>query len=74
MKKQFTKVKINTKIICWVGANERPEFLRQNRILAEAWSKKSNSIESFYDPEKDHFSVIDQLEQQNSPLTESIIS
>ena len=65
---------INTKIICWVGANERPEFLRQNRILAEAWSKKSNSIESFYDPEKDHFSVIDQLEQQNSPLTESIIS
>ena len=65
---------INTKIICWVGANERPEFLRQNRILAESWSKKSNSIESFYDPEKDHFSVIDQLEQQNSPLTESIIN
>lgn len=30
--------------------------------------------ESFYDPEKDHFSVIDQLEQQNSPLTESIIN
>ena len=25
-------------------------------------------------PEKDHFSVIGQLEQQNSPLTESIIN
>ena len=34
---------INTKITCWVGANERPEFLRQNRILAEAWSKKSKA-------------------------------
>ena len=49
---------IDTKLTCWVGANERPEFLRQNRILTEAWSKKSRNIESYYDPGKDHFSTV----------------
>ena len=63
---------IDTKVICWVGANERPEFLRQNRILTEAWSKKSKDIESYYDPGKDHFTVIDQLEEKESLLTQSI--
>ena len=61
-----------TKLTCWVGANERPEFLRQNRILAEAWSKKLKNIDSYYDKGKDHFSVIDQLEEQESFLTRSI--
>ena len=63
---------IDTKLTCWVGASERPEFLRQNRILAEAWSKKSNNIESYYAPGKDHFTVIDQLEEKESLLTQSI--
>ena len=63
---------IDTKLTCWVGANERPEFLRQNRILAEAWSKKSRNIESYYDQGKDHFTVINQLEEQDSLLTQSI--
>ena len=63
---------IDTKLTCWVGANERPEFLRQNRILTEAWSKKSRNIESYYDPGKDHFSVIDQLEEKESLLTQII--
>ena len=31
---------INTKIICWVGANERPEFLRQNRNISRGLVKK----------------------------------
>ena len=59
-------------MICWVGANERPEFLRQNRILTEAWSNKSKNIESYYDPGKDHFTVIGQLEEKESSLTQSI--
>ena len=63
---------IDTKLTCWVGANERPEFIRQNRILTEAWSKKSRNIESYYDPGKDHFSVIDQLEEKGSLLTQII--
>ena len=63
---------IDTKLTCWVGANERPEFLRQNRILTEAWSKKSKNIESYYDPGKDHFTVIDQLEEKESLLTQNI--
>ena len=63
---------IETELTCWVGTNERPEFLRQNRLLAEAWSKKSRNIKSFFDPEKDHFTVIDQLEEENSLMTKII--
>ena len=56
---------------CWVGANERPEFLRQNRLLQEAWLAHSWSkpqIEAYYDKGHDHFSVIEQLADKHSPL------
>ena len=62
----------NIPFICWVGAHERAEFLRQNRLLHEAWSAESVSApppEAFYDNGHDHFSVIEQLQDFNSPLT-----
>ena len=61
----------NIPFICWVGAHERPEFLRQNRLLQEAWLACSGSgyqIEAYYDTGHDHFSVIEQLEDRKSPL------
>jgi len=63
---------IDTKLTCWLGANERPNFLRQNRILTEAWSKNSKNIERYYDPRRDHFTVIDQLEEKEGLLTPMI--
>ena len=61
----------NIPLTCWVGADERPEFLRQNRLLQEAWLAGSGSkhlIDAYYDSGRDHFSVIAQLKDWKSPL------
>jgi len=65
----------NIPFTCWVGTHERPEFLRQNRLLQEAWLSCSNpnrEIKAYYDEGHDHFSVIKQLEDRKSPLAQTI--
>lgn len=65
----------NTPFTCWVGALERPEFLRQNRLLQEAWlasSSPNRKIEAYYDEGHDHFSVIEQLRDKNSFLAQLV--
>ena len=61
----------NIPLICWVGADERPEFLRQNRLLQEAWLAGPRSrqlIDAYYDKGHDHFSVVTQLKDRKSSL------
>ena len=65
----------NTPFTCWVGALERPEFLRQNRLLQEAWmasSSPNRKIEAYYDEGHDHFGVIEQLRDKNSFLAQLV--
>ena len=65
----------NIPFTCWVGTHERPEFLRQNRLLQEAWLARNNSnqkIEAYYDGGHDHFSVIEQLRDKRSSLTQLV--
>ena len=59
---------------CWVGAGERPEFLRQARLLGESWSAASMDLGEIYQPGKQHFSVIDGLAEPDSPLFRELIS
>jgi arylformamidase len=47
----------------WVGAQERPAFLWQARLLSEAWSCPWTP-----EPGKHHFDVIDGLRDPTSPL------
>ena len=47
----------------WVGGGERPSFLWQGRVLAEAWGCPWT-----VDPGKHHFDVIDGMEDPASPL------
>lgn len=64
-----------TPFTCWVGANERPEFLRQNRLLQEAWSacsEPNQKIDAYYDKGHDHFSVVEQLTNRNSALAQHL--
>ena len=56
----------------WVGAHERPEFLRQNRLIAESWQRKGAPIRTGYQDNHDHFSIIETLADQNSPLTSAL--
>ena len=69
----FATAKPDTSITFWVGAAERPEFLRQNRIIAENWSRAGINATDHYAPNHHHFSVIEPLADPNSPLTKELL-
>ncbi|MEO1343803.1 MAG: alpha/beta hydrolase [Pseudomonadota bacterium] len=58
----------------WVGAKERPEFLRQTRVIEEAWARLGVNAEAVYDRGHDHFSVIKALQDADSPLMNAILA
>jgi len=60
-------------VTAWVGAHERPEFLRQTRLLEENWARAGQDIRAHYDPGHDHFSVIEGLTRPDSPLLSAIL-
>ena len=57
----------------WVGADERPEFLRQNRLIAEAWGLKGADVSTVYQPAKNHFTVINGLADAHSALVAEVL-
>lgn len=57
----------------WVGADERPEFLRQNRMGAERWSAKGVAVRTTYDAGHNHFTVIGSLADPDGALTQEIM-
>ena len=61
-------------LVAWVGAQERPEFLRQTRLIEEVWRRKGASVAAVYDAGHNHFTVIEALTQPDSPLTEAVLS
>ncbi|MEL7011783.1 MAG: alpha/beta hydrolase [Pseudomonadota bacterium] len=58
----------------WVGAQERPEFLRQTRMIEEAWGRLGVDVAAVYDHGHDHFSVIEALQDADSPLMNAILA
>ena len=58
-------------IAIWVGAGERPEFLRQTRLLAERWQRPG--VTDHYEPGKHHFSVVEGLANPASPLVAELL-
>ena len=61
----------NTRVTAWVGAGERPEFLRQSALLSEAWSTPESLVPLIAEPGRHHFNVIDGLRERDHPLTEA---
>jgi acetyl esterase/lipase len=61
----------NVRVTAWVGAAERPEFLRQSALLSEAWSTPDSPVPLVAEPGRHHFNVIDGLRQGDHPLTEA---
>lgn len=55
-------------VTTWVGGMERPEFIRQARLLADVWAGLGAATECVIDPGLHHFNVIDGLARANSPL------
>ena len=58
-----------TPITAWTGGSERPEFLRQARILADNWEHADIVI----DEGKHHFDVIEGLLDVDGPLLNEIL-
>jgi arylformamidase len=53
----------------WVGAKERPELVRQTRVIEEAWERQGADVRAVYDAGHDHFTVIEALGEPESALT-----
>ena len=59
-------------LVAWVGSDERPEFLRQNLLLATAWAGLAARVRAIEEPGRHHFDVIVGLEEPESPLTKAL--
>ena len=55
-------------VTAWVGAAERPEFVRQNRALYEMWRGFETPMRMHEAAGKHHFDVIDGLSDPDQPL------
>jgi len=56
------------RLTCWVGADERPEFVRQNALLANIWTGLGAETRVVEEPGRHHFDVIEGLTDPGSPL------
>ncbi|MEX2520302.1 MAG: alpha/beta hydrolase [Paracoccaceae bacterium] len=61
------------RLMCWVGAKERPEFRRQNALLANIWAGLGAATAAHEEPSRHHFDVIDALADPESALTEALL-
>lgn len=61
-------------VTTWVGSMERPEFLRQARLLANVWAGLGAATDCVIDPGRHHFDVIEALERQDSPLMDRMLA
>ncbi len=60
-------------VTAWVGGAERPEFLRQSALLAEAWGRKGQQIALIAEPGRHHFDVLDGLKDPDHPLSRAFL-
>ena len=63
----------NTSITAWVGGGERPEFIRQSRLLMMMWEGLDANITCTIDGEHNHFTVIEGLKDPHSALTQEVL-
>ena len=61
-------------LTCWVGAAERPEFIRQSALLANIWTGLGARVGLVEDPERHHFNVIESLCTPDHPMTRTLLA
>lgn len=57
----------------WVGGDERPEFIRQTRLLSLIWHSLGVPVRVTQETGRHHFDVIDGLSQSGSALTGALL-
>ena len=63
-----------TRLTCWVGLNERAEFIRQSRLLADVWTGLGAATDFYAEPDRHHFNVVDGLASPDHPLTKALLA
>lgn len=64
----------SSRITCWVGGAERPEFIRQSKSLHRIWHKAGANISLQIQADKHHFNVIDGLKDPDSLMVKTLIN
>lgn len=64
---------LDCRVLNWVGGDERPEFIRQSRLLAAIWDGPCDS-ELVIEPGFNHFSILDGLCLPTSPIVSALMS
>lgn len=60
-------------VTAWVGAKERPEFVRQNRALFDMWRGFETPMAIVEEAGRHHFDVIDGLADPDHPLCKAVV-
>jgi hypothetical protein len=60
-------------VTCWVGAHERPEFVRQTELLANIWTGCGAATRAVIEPGLHHFDICASLADAHSALTEAFV-
>jgi arylformamidase len=63
----------DAELLCRVGANERPEFIRQSALLANIWTGFGLKASFHQAQGQHHFNVIDGLSDPQSALARSLL-
>ena len=63
-----------TRVTCWVGSGERPEFIRQNALLANIWTGLGAQTCTVEEPGRHHFNVIDGLADPHHQIVKALLS
>ncbi len=61
-------------ITFWVGADERPEFVRQTELMRDAWGGPQAEVDIVIEPGRHHFSVIEGLTDRNHALVRALLA
>lgn len=65
---------VQCRLTAWVGEAERPEFLRQADLIANAWRGCGAWTQCVSAPDQHHFDVIDGLCDAQSPLMKAALA
>jgi hypothetical protein len=64
----------SVRVTCWVGGGERSEFIRNSKLLANAWIGVGGATDYVEEPDHHHFSIIDGLADPAHPLTRTLLA
>ncbi|PRH89604.1 alpha/beta hydrolase [Labrys okinawensis] len=63
-----------SRLICWAGARETSEFLRQNALLGNIWRGLGIETDVVEEPDRHHFNILDGLVDPDHALTRALFS